>query len=75
MTKLFEMAVDAVRELTPQEQDEIGRLIFDVVSNGEAEPVPLTAEQADSIRISKEQAAQGEFASDAEIEAIWAKYT
>jgi hypothetical protein len=74
MTRLLEMAVEAARQLSPEEQDELARTILEIVDAEFVEPVRLTPEQKESIRVSREQAARGEFASDAEIEAIWARY-
>ena len=40
----------------------------------EAMPVPLTPEEKDAIAKSKAAAARGEFASDDELQSVWAKH-
>jgi predicted transcriptional regulator len=74
MTKLLEEAFDAVRRLPPDDQDEIARAIFRFVEAYLAEPVPLSPEEREAIERSQAAAARGEFATDEEIQAIWAKY-
>jgi hypothetical protein len=74
MTKLLAKAVEAVRQLPADEQDEIARTILALVGSDEGEPVPLTADERVAIARSKAEAARGEFASDEEVRAVWAKY-
>ena len=73
MTRLLEKALDAVRGLSEDEQDEIARTILALVG-GDDEPVLLTDDERDAIARSKAEAARGEFASDEEVHAVWAKY-
>ena len=73
MTKLFEHAVEAVRSLPAETQDELARLLLQLA--GEDQPyVELTAEEEASLDESMQQAERGEFATDEEVRAIWAKY-
>jgi hypothetical protein len=73
MTKLFEHAVETVRALPPETQDELAVLLLQLA--GEDQPVvQLTPEEAASLDESIEQAERGEFATDEEVRAIWAKY-
>lgn len=73
MTKLLDRAVAAARALPPETQDEIARLLLQCV--GEDQPViPLTAEEEASLEDSIAQAARGEFATDEQVRAIWAKH-
>ena len=75
MTKLLDQALQIARQLPPDAQDDIARLILQLAgANDEAEPVPLSAEERAAIDASKRAAARGEFASEAEVEAVWAKY-
>lgn len=74
MTKLFEQAIEAARKLPPEEQDDIARAIMALAGAGEVAPVPLTPEERDAIARSKAAAARGEFASDDEVRAVWAKH-
>jgi hypothetical protein len=73
MTKLLEQAVEAARALPPAMQDELARMLLQFA--GEDQPViQLTAEEASSLATSLAQAARGEFATDEQVRAIWAKH-
>jgi hypothetical protein len=75
MTKLLDQALQVARRLPPDAQDDIARLILQLAgANDEAEPVPLSAEERAAIEASKRAAARGELATEAEVEAVWAKY-
>jgi hypothetical protein len=74
MTKLLARALDAVRQLPADEQDEIARTILALVGTDEGKPVSLTADERAAIARSRAEAARGEFASDEEVRAVWAKY-
>jgi hypothetical protein len=74
MTKLFEQAIEAARKLPPEEQDDIARAIMQLAGAADAAPVPLTSEERDAIARSKAAAARGDFASDDEVRAVWAKH-
>jgi hypothetical protein len=73
MTKLLEEALDAVRRLPSETQDEIARAML-ALAGSEAEPVAMTPEERAAIARSKAAAARGEFASDDEVRAVWAKH-
>jgi predicted transcriptional regulator len=73
MTKLFEQAVQAVRGLPPEMQDELGRMLLQLA--GTDQPLlQLSAEEEASLAESLTQADRGEFATDEQIRAIWAKH-
>jgi hypothetical protein len=73
MTKPLEQAVEAARALPPDMQDELARILLQLA--GEDQPViQLTAEEASSLEASLAQAARGEFATDEQVRAIWAKH-
>ena len=72
MTNLLERAINTARELPPEMQDDIGRLVLSFL--GEGQPVELTADDIAAVHASREAAARGEFATDEEMQAIWAKY-
>jgi hypothetical protein len=73
MTELLEKAVQTARALPPEMQDDLARLILAYV--GEEQPVyELSPEEKASLADSLEQAARGEFASDEEVRAVWAKH-
>lgn len=73
MTKLLEKALEAVRELSDDDQDEIARTILALVGD-DHELVTLTDEEQTAIARSKGEAARGEFATDEDVRALWAKY-
>ena len=73
MTKLLERAVETVRRLPPEMQDDLASLLLQLA--GEDLPViQLSAEEAASFDESLAQAEHGEFATDEEVRAIWAKH-
>jgi predicted transcriptional regulator len=74
MTKLLDQAVDAVRRLSPSEQDAIARAIMRLTGSDDARPVPLTLDEQAAIVRSREAAARGEFATDEEVAAVWRKH-
>jgi hypothetical protein len=73
MADLLERAVQAVRDLPPEAQEEIARLVLQL-AGGDAPPVALTSAERAAIAQSKAAAARGEFASDDEVRAAWAKH-
>jgi predicted transcriptional regulator len=74
MTTLFDQAVETVRSLPAERQDEIARLLLEIAGEDNASVVQLTPDEEMSLDESMAQAARGEFATDEEIRAIWAKH-
>jgi hypothetical protein len=74
MTKLLEQAIETARRLSPSAQDEIARAIIQLAGEDDLPPVPLSAEERDDIARSKAAAERGEFATDEEVAAVWAKH-
>ncbi len=73
MTELLEQAVETVRALPPEAQDAVARFLLDLA--GDDEPaLQLTAEEEASLDESLAQAERGEFATDEQVRAIWAKH-
>ncbi len=72
MTKLLEQALEAVRVLSADEQDDIARVILQLAGNEDAAPAELSPEERKAIDKSKTAAARGEFASDEQVRAVWA---
>jgi hypothetical protein len=73
MTKLLEQAFETVRGLPAEMQDDLARVLLQLA--GEDQPVlQLSAEEAASFDESLAQAERGEFATDEQVRAIWAKY-
>jgi len=74
MTELLERAIARVRALPNAMQDDAAHMLM--LFAGEAdEPVyRLTAEEAADLAHSLAQAERGEFATDEQIRAVWAKH-
>jgi hypothetical protein len=73
MTKLLEEAVATVRGLAPEVQDDLARILLQLA--GKDQPVvQLSAAEEASLAESLAQADRGEFATDDQVRAIWAKY-
>jgi hypothetical protein len=74
MTKLLERAVDSVRTLPPEVQDELARLLLQVA--GEEQPViQLTPEERADLAEADAEIARGELATDEQMRSILAKRT
>jgi hypothetical protein len=74
MTKLLDKALEALRVLSPNEQDDIARIILQLAGEDETAAVELSADERRAIEESKAAAARGEFASDEQVRAVWAKH-
>jgi hypothetical protein len=74
MTKLLDEAVEAVRRLPSEDQDDIARAIFQLAGSDFAAPVALSPEEREAIARSKAAAERGEFATDDQVRAVWAKH-
>ena len=73
MTELLEHAVETLRNLPPDMQDDVARIMLQIA--GEAQPViQLSPEEEASFEESLAQAERGDFATDEDISAIWAKH-
>jgi hypothetical protein len=73
VTKLLEQAVDAVRALPPEMQDDLARLLLQLAGD-EQSTVIVTAAEAESLEESLEQASRREFATDEQVTSVWAKH-
>lgn len=72
MTKLLEQALDAVRRLPPESQDEIAQAMLNLASHEEAEPI-APAHLAAVVE-GLAQARRREFATDEEVEAAFRRF-
>ena len=70
MTKLLEQALEAVRRLPPDDQDEIARAILSL-AGGQGDPEPIDPAHLADVLESLAQAKRREFATDAEVEAAF----
>ena len=73
MTKLLDRAVEAARVLPPDIQDALARMLLQFAGEDQP-PLQLTAEEEASFEEYLAQADRGEFATDEQMRAIWAKH-
>jgi hypothetical protein len=75
MTTLLDQALAAARTLPPAAQDEIAHVVLRLAGlDNDAEPVALSPDERTAIAASKAAAERGEFATDDEVRAGWAKH-
>jgi hypothetical protein len=74
MTKLLDDALEAARSLPPEMQDTIARVVLRLVETDDEAPVVLSADERAVVAISKAAAARGEFATEDQARATWAKH-
>jgi hypothetical protein len=75
MTRLLDDPVSAVSNMPPEAQDAIARVVLRPVgTDDEAPPVTLSPGERTSTAASRAAAARGEFATDEQARAVWAKY-
>jgi hypothetical protein len=74
MTKLMDKALEAARSLPPDAQDDIARVVLQLTGSDESAPVALLPEERVVIAASKAAAVRGEFATDEQVRAVWAKH-
>ena len=74
MTKLLEQALEVARNLPAEVQDDIARVVLQLAGADDSPPVPLTNDERAAIARSKEAAVRGEFATDEQVQATWAKH-
>lgn len=73
MTKLLDQALEIARALPADAQDDIARIVLQLAGRDNA-PIALSAEERTAINESKAAAARGEFATDEQVRAVWAKH-
>lgn len=74
VTKLLDEAVEAVRRLPSDDQDDIARAMMQLAGSDVAAPIVLSPEDREAIARSKAAAERGEFATDEQVRAVWAKH-
>ena len=74
MTKLLDQALQAARALPEETQDDIARVMLQLAGQDQPAAYSLSDAERNAIDVSKAAAARGEFASDDEVEAVWAKH-
>jgi hypothetical protein len=73
MTKLLEKAIEAVRRLSPDSQDDIARAMLSLAGRDE-EPEPIDPTHLPDVLESLAQARRRHFATDEEIEAAFRRF-
>lgn len=74
MSKLLDDALAALRTLPQDQQDSIARAVLRLTGQDEEPPVPLSPAERAAIAASKAAAARGEFATEEQVRATWAKH-
>jgi hypothetical protein len=74
MTKLLDQALEVARGLPSDAQDEIARIVLQLAGNDEAAPLALSVDERAAVALSKAAAGRGEFATDEQVRATWAKH-
>jgi hypothetical protein len=74
MTKLLDRALEVALSLPSDAQDDIARVVLQLAGIDEAAPVTLSPDERAAIDRSKAAAKRGEFATDEQVEATWAKH-
>ena len=73
MTKLLEEALEAVRRLSPDSQDEIARAMLRLAAN-DGEPEPIDPAHLSAVLQGLDQAKRRQFATDDEVEAAFRRF-
>ena len=73
MTELLEKALEAVRRLTPEVQDEIARAMLQLAED-DGQPEPIDPADLSAVLEGLAQAELREFASQAEVEAAFRRF-
>jgi predicted DNA-binding transcriptional regulator YafY len=74
MTELLDRAVELARKLPADAQDELAGALLRLAGEVDEPPLELSAEEAASLEHSLAQLRRGEYASEAEVRAVWAKH-
>jgi hypothetical protein len=63
-----------VRNLPPDEQDNVARAVFWLAGTDDEAPIGLSVDEHAAVAAGKSAVARGEFASDEQVRAAWAKH-
>jgi hypothetical protein len=74
MTKLLDEAIAKVRELPEEEQERAAESLMVFAELAKQGVYKLSAEERAAIEVSKAQVRRGELATDAEVEAAYARF-
>jgi hypothetical protein len=73
MTRLLEKAIEAARQLSPEEQDELARTIIDII-DVDSQTHALSSEERAAIERSRRAVTRGEFATEEQVAGVLSKY-
>lgn len=73
MTALLDKAVTAARTLPEEAQDDVARVLLQLIGD-DAALADLTEDEEAAVLLSRAAARRGEFATDEEVAAVWAKH-
>ena len=73
MTELLNRAISRAQDISPEMQDEIARIVL-AFAGDEQKVFELTPADEEAVLRSRDAAAKGDFASDEERQAVWAKF-
>ena len=73
MTQLLDRAFETVRGLPPETQDALARILLHLAGDDQS-ALRLGADEEAPFEASLAQAERGDFATDEQIKAIWAKH-
>ena len=74
MTALFDRAVTAARTLPDEVQDGVARVLLQLIGGDDQMFADLSADDEAAVLASRAAARRGEFATDEEVAAVWAKH-
>ena len=72
MTHLLEQAIERIRTLPPEIQDDLARVLMRLSGEETEQVYRFTSEEAADLDAAEEEVAEGDFASDAEVAALFA---
>lgn len=73
MTALLEQAIERIRTLPPEAQDDFARVLLRLAGDSDT-AYELTAEEEADLIEADSEIARGELASDADVKAVFSKY-
>lgn len=73
MTKLLEQAVATARNLPPEMQDDIARMML-IYAGDDERMIELTPEEEADLIEAQAEMTRGEFATESEVQAVLSKY-
>ena len=74
MTKMLDKAIEAVRDLSPEEQDEIARTMLALAKQAQEDEEDIDPADLEAIERSLEDVKNGRFATDEQMDALFRRY-